>query len=322
MNTPRSTKPEKGNKYYIRRATGGYSGCIQGNPKDPISDVLANCVGFANGFLNELEDKGKEIVPLTCNAENFIERAISYGYSIVKEPVVGGIMVWQKGATLSGSDGAGHVAGVYAKPSAAQVKTAESGYGNKAFWTATRNKGNGNWGAGTGYTYRGCIVPKYWKEPVKPEPKPEPEPIKLKYKVGDVVLFSGALYADSYGNKKGQTRKDLKAVISIVNNKGNKPYNINNGLGWVAEKDLLPYIEPIKPKPIESEFKFKVGQRVKIDIKSSGYSASADGKGRHKAANGWVREVIKIHKGKPYPYQIGLATITTGFFKEEDLKNI
>lgn len=158
MTNIRTTKPGAGNKYFIRKANGGYSTCIQGKPTDANCNVLANCVGYACGAFNEECNLGYEKYWLNCNAENFIERAIALGLSVVKEPVVGGIMVWQKGATLSGNDGAGHVAICTKKNSDTQVKTAESGYGGTAFWTATRNKGNGNWGAGSGYTYRGCIV--------------------------------------------------------------------------------------------------------------------------------------------------------------------
>lgn len=158
MTNIRTTKPGAGNKYFIRKANGGYSTCIQGKPTDANCNVLANCVGYACGAFNEECNLGYEKYWLNCNAENFIERAIALGLSVVKEPVVGGIMVWQKGATLSGNDGAGHVAICTHKNSDTQVKTAESGYGSTAFWTATRNKGNGNWGAGSGYTYRGCIV--------------------------------------------------------------------------------------------------------------------------------------------------------------------
>lgn len=313
MTTPRSTKPEKGNKYYIRRATGGYSGCIEGKPKDKDTDVLANCVGFANGFLNELEGKGKEVVPLTCNAENFIERAIAYGWSVVKEPVLGGIMVWQKGVTLKGSDGAGHVAGVYEVVSPTQVKTAESGYNSKAFWTATRNKGNGNWGAGTGYTYRGCIKPRYWK------PTPKPEPVILKYKVGDVVSFTGTLFGDSNGNKPGQDRKDLKSTIWLIKEGGTKPYNINNGLGWVAEADLKPYIAPKpEPKPTPTT-KLKVGDKVKIIGSGNGSSHGNSGRA---LGIGWSRQILKVYEGRAFPYQVGNSKGTTGFYKEDALKKL
>lgn len=325
MNTPRSSKPEAGNKYYIRRASGGYSGCIKGSPTDPISDVLANCVGFANGFINELEDKGREIVPLNCNAENFIERAISYGWSIVQEPVVGGVMVFKKGATLSGNDGAGHVAGVYAKPSPTQVKTAESGYGGKAFWTATRNKGNGNWGAGADYTYRGCIVPRYWK-PSNPEPTPVPTPSD-KFNIGDKVVINGPLYVSSNAGEAVGNTGDRITIITRKNPGSAHPYNTSGDLGWMNESSIRTYVDPTPvpeptptPEPVPTGL--QVGDCVEIIAHGNG---SSNGNANVAHGIGWTRYITKIYEGRPYPYQVGNKGLTdgantTGFYKETALR--
>lgn len=153
---PRTTKPEAGNKYYITKAKGGYSNAIQGRPTDPNCDVLSNCVGYAYGRFNEIGGYGycKYLSPV--NAENFIQYAGSL--EVGQTPRLGACMVWKKGATLSNSDGAGHVAIVEKIISSTQIVTSESGYGSSTpFWTKTRNKGNGNWGAGSGYTFLGFI---------------------------------------------------------------------------------------------------------------------------------------------------------------------
>ena len=153
---PRTTKPEAGNKYYITKAKGGYSGAIQGKPKDPDCDVLANCVGYAYGRFNEIGGYGycKYLSPV--NAENFIQYA--GGLEVGQTPKLGACMVWKRGATLSNSDGAGHVAIVEKIISNTKIVTSESGYNaSTPFWTKTRNKGNGNWGAGSGYTFLGFI---------------------------------------------------------------------------------------------------------------------------------------------------------------------
>ena len=152
----RTSKPS-GNKFYITKSRGGYSTCIQGNPTDANANVLANCVGYACGRFNEIIGSMK-YPALNCNAENFIERAKSLGLQVVSYPTLGGIMVWQKGNTLSGSDGAGHVAVVERLDSANQIYTSESGYGSSAFWNSIRTNSNGRWGLGSGYTFRGCIV--------------------------------------------------------------------------------------------------------------------------------------------------------------------
>lgn len=151
----RTTKPGAGNKYYIRKAQGGYSNAIVGKPTDSECNVLSNCVGYAYGRFNEIGGYGycKYLAPV--NAENFIQYKGSCETGMT--PKVGACMVWRKGATLSNSDGAGHVAIVEKVVSSTEVITSESGWNSSPFWTRTRKKGSGNWGAGTGYTFLGFI---------------------------------------------------------------------------------------------------------------------------------------------------------------------
>ena len=152
---PRLSRPTAGNKYYIRKASGGYSNAIKGSPTDAQCDVLSNCVGYAYGRFNEIGGYGycKYLAPV--NAENFLQYRGSC--EVGQTPKVGACMVWRKGNTLSGSDGAGHVAIVEKVISATEIVTSESGYGSAAFWTQTRKKGSGNWGAGSAYTFLGFI---------------------------------------------------------------------------------------------------------------------------------------------------------------------
>lgn len=151
----RTTKPEAGNKYYITKANGGWSNAIKGSPVDADCDVLSNCVGYAYGRFNEIGGYGycKYLSPV--NAENFMQYKGSL--EVGQTPRVGACMVWQKGNTLSNSDGAGHVAIVEKVVSDTQIITSESAYGGKAFYTQTRNKGTGNWGMGSAYTFLGFI---------------------------------------------------------------------------------------------------------------------------------------------------------------------
>ena len=162
----RTTIP-KNNKYYIRQATGGLNGAVQGYPTIATANVLCNCVGYANGRFNEIINdpnfKGINIkfrYQLVCNAENFIESAKKQGLKISSTPTVGGIMVWQKGRTLGGSDGAGHVAVVEEIYKDGSIFTSESGYGSRdwAFKNIRRNNSNGRWGQSSAYKFRGCIV--------------------------------------------------------------------------------------------------------------------------------------------------------------------
>lgn len=167
----RTTKPTSGNKFFITKSKGGYSTCIQGSPTDSQCNVLSNCVGYACGRFNEIIGAMK-YPSLNCNAENFIERAKNtYGLEISSVPTLGGIMVWQKG-TLSGNDGAGHVAVVEKIIDNNTIYTSESGYGGSAFWNSTRRNTNGRWGLGSAYTFRGCIVNPAIGKVVAPTPTP------------------------------------------------------------------------------------------------------------------------------------------------------
>lgn len=196
----RTSKPGAGNKFFITTGAGGYSHCIVGKPTDSQCNVLSNCVGYACGRFNEIIGSMKYPY-LNCNAENFIERAKSAGLQVVNYPTLGGIMVWQKGDTLSGNDGAGHVAVVERIDSANQIYTSESGYGGSAFWNSIRKNTNGRWGLGSGYSFRGCIINPaigdvHYVEPT-PTPTPSGETIYVVVK-GDTLSGIAKRYGTTY----------------------------------------------------------------------------------------------------------------------------
>ena len=203
----RTKKPGSNDKWYIRKTSGGWSTCIAGNPKDKICDVLSNCVGYACGRFNEIYSKvanynGMKFPSLNCNAENFIERAQNtYGLKISNVPVVGGIMVWQKGNTLSGNDGAGHVAIVEKIIDENTIYTSESSYSGTAFFNATRSNKNGRWGMGAGYKFRGCIINPaigdVHYEKVDPLPTPTNETTYIVVK-GDTLSGIAKRYGTTY----------------------------------------------------------------------------------------------------------------------------
>lgn len=170
--TPRLTRPEAGNPYYNTVSAGGYSDAIPGKPTDPGCNVLSNCVGYAYGRFNEIVGYKRMAYLRPVNAENFIEHAS--GLTVSQTPSLGACMVWRKGDTLSGSDGAGHVAIVEKIVSPTKVVTSESGYGVETpFWTKQRSKGDGNWGAGAGYTFLGFIAnPAVASTPSTPDTAP------------------------------------------------------------------------------------------------------------------------------------------------------
>lgn len=162
----RIKKPEAGNKYYIRTINGGYNHARTGKPVDKDCNVLANCVGYANGRFAEIIGKPFIEYQFTKNAENFIEDAIRFGLDIADHPTLGGIIVWQKGLTLYGEDGVGHVAIVEQIIDDNTILTSESDYGGFVFANMIRCKGNHNWDM-KDFVFRGCIenpkVKKYYK---------------------------------------------------------------------------------------------------------------------------------------------------------------
>lgn len=157
---PRFTKPERGNPFYNTLSVGGYSTAIVGCPTDPDCNVLANCVGYAFGRFNEISNNTKMSYLLPRNAETFYDIALAQGLTVSMKPTIGSCMVWQKGETRdpSGKDGAGHVAIVEQVISDTEVITSESGYGCASpFWTQTRKKADGGWGAGGDWKFLGFI---------------------------------------------------------------------------------------------------------------------------------------------------------------------
>lgn len=159
----RTTLPDRGNKLYNNKAGGGYSECITGKPTQQGLNVLSNCVGYACSRFNEIYNdetgyKGMKYTKLNCNAENFIERAKNMKLKVASYPTLGGIMVWQKGKTLSDKDGAGHVAIVEKIEGKDKIYTSESNYNGTAFYNAIRDNSNKRWGLNENYSFRGCII--------------------------------------------------------------------------------------------------------------------------------------------------------------------
>lgn len=238
----RTSKPSAGNKFYNNGNNGGYSWCINGNPTDKGCNVLANCVGYACGRFNEIIGSMK-YKTLCCNAENFIERAKQAGLQVVGYPTLGGIMVWQKGATLSGNDGAGHVAVVERIDSANQIYTSESGYGSSAFWNSIRRNDNGRWGLGNGYTFRVCIVNPaigdvHYVAPVNPQPSTPSTPTNGKFNIGDKVVINGNLYVNSNAANPAGHVSNKSTVITRYAAGSKHPYNTTGDLGWMDESSI------------------------------------------------------------------------------------
>lgn len=242
---------------------------------------------------------------LCCNAENFIERAKAAGLSVGSTPKVGAIMCWQKGATLSGSDGAGHVAVVEAVYDNNHVYTSESGYGNSAFWNSHRYNTNGRWGLGSGYTFRGFI----YNPAVKDEPTPVPTP-SSKFNIGDKVVINGALYKSSNASSASGSVSNKVTNITRKASGAAHPYNTTGDLGWMDEASITKYEEP-KPTPAQ---KFAIGTKVIINgaLYKSSTAANASGNVSNKTTY-----ITRYAAGALHPYN---TTGDLGWMDENSIR--
>jgi surface antigen len=321
--TMRTTRPAN-NKNFITRGSGGWNTCIKGNPRYQYADALANCVGYASGRFNEIiniarETTGCTYTTLNCNAVGFKERAEAAGLKTGSTPRRGAIMCWGK------EGAAGHVAIVERVNNSNSVYTSESGWGSSAiFWNSTRSNNNGRWGIGAGYYFR-CFI--YLPDDVQkaidaeePTPTPQPTPSD-KFNIGDKVVVNGPLYVSSTASSPAGHVSNKVTNITRKNPGSAHPYNTTGDLGWMDESSIKKYEEPIPtptPTPAPST-ELNVGDAVEIIGIGNG---SAYGGSNTAYGIGWKRQILKIWNGKPYPYQVGNNTGTTGFYKKEALKKI
>lgn len=293
--TVRYSLPASGNKLYNNGNAGGWSWCINGSPKKAGLNVLANCVGWACSRFNEIYNEitgnnGMKYKTLCCNAENFIERAKQAGLEVGMTPKPGAIMCWQKGATLSGNDGAGHVAICEIVYDNNHVFTSESGYGGSTFWNSHRYNNNGRWGIGSSYTFRGFI----YNPAIKDEPKSTPTP-SSKFNIGDKVVINGALYRSSNASSASGSVSNKITNITRKVSGAVHPYNTTGDLGWMNESSITKYEEP---KPSTGQ-KFAIGDKVVVN--GALYTSSNDN-----SAAGYVNNkttyIARYVAGSKHPY--------------------
>lgn len=317
MFSQRTTKPGAGNKNYITRSSGGWNTCIKGYPQDRDCNVLSNCVGYASGRFNEIYNEltghtGHKFTNLNCNAEWFIERAKEAGLEVHSTPKAGAIICWGGAGDL-----AGHVEVVERVIDNNTIYTSASNYGGTAFYNSTRRNSNGRWGIGSSYSFRGFIYNPAVKDE-EPTPAPTPGP-SGKFNIGDKVVINGPLYVNANATAPSGSVNNKITTITRKAEGTAHPYNTEGDLGWMDESSITKYTEPAPtpaPKPVVSN-SLEVGNAVKIIGTGNG---SSYGNGATAYGIGWTRQVLKIWDGRPYPYQIGNGSGTTGFYKAEALQ--
>ena len=237
----RTKCPEKNNKYYNNKRHGGLSDAVNGEPMIKGLTVLDNCVGWANSRFNEIINdpdlKGvvsKFKYQLVCDAEDFIESAKRQGLKINQTPIEGGIMVWQKGATLGSSDGAGHVAVVERVYDDGTILTSESGWNSWTFKTVRRSNANGRWNQNEYYKFRGCIINPSIKNPkVVPVPPLEVDGIGGTCTVRAMQRFFGTVQ-DGVLSGQSESQKKYYPAFKAVEFGGGGSACVKNLQKWVG----------------------------------------------------------------------------------------
>ena len=143
-------------------------------------------------------------------------------------------MVWQKGATLNGGDGAGHVAFVERVYDDGSIMTSESGWGSWAFKTVRRDNSNGRWGQNSLYKFRGCIInPSIENPKVVPVPKLDVDGIGGTCTVRAMQRFFGTPQDGVISGQNKAQNKYYPALKAVEYGKGGSPC-IKNLQKWVG----------------------------------------------------------------------------------------
>lgn len=272
----RMTTCPKNDPYYRRQVSGGLNGAVEGYWLYKPDNTLCNCVGFANGRFNQIINdpdlKGISKAfkyQLVCNAENFIESAKRQGLKISKKPILGGIMVWQKGNTLDSWDGAGHVEVVEKINDDGSIICSSSGYGSNgwAFRLLRRTNDNGNWMQVSPYKYRGCII----NPSIKDGETPTDQPLIIDGIGGGLTViylqrflgkFEDGVISGQYSNQQ-KYRRALTAV--------------ENGGGGSSTVTALQKWLGFKGKDIDGEWGAKTSKALQKYLLAEGYDIGKDG---------------------------------------------
>lgn len=221
---PRLTRPEAGNKYYIRKISGGYSPAIKGKPTDPDCDVLSNCVGYADGRFHEIANRPQMDLFDPIDAGEIYDNAIQHGLKASSKPALGALMCWRD------KNGGGHVAIVEEIIDENTVNSSNSGWNSDAFYMSIRKKGSGNWHTNPDRIFLGFIL-----QPNTPDPGPTPfTPYVIKLVAGTPIFKidgSNVTKVSSITQSTGYTIVD-ECVTNYL-----KYGKLKSGAGWVVLSD-------------------------------------------------------------------------------------
>lgn len=307
---PQLTRPDQDDPYYIRKAYGGYSPCVQGKPEWFPGSALANCVGYCWGRSAFLEQNPNCNIGFSnsttwpIDAWNWIR--YPHGRTIsLTVPQLGAVACWIR------NDGkSGHVATVERINTAGDCRCSESGYGLTSIFRTTLYHNDGTGGlAKSGFTFQGYIYLNFPGDPPLP-PDPSTEvlyPISFgKFTTGDKVMIWSPGRAQPDGQGGVAYGIGWQRYIQDVYEGQEYPFKVgrlNGGTTGYYKADALKLIETDR---------LHVGDWVRID---SAGNAKPDGKGAESFGIGWKRQILSVRKGKKYPYRLGKDGRTTGYYQ-------
>ena len=115
----------------------------------------------------------------------------------------------------------------------------------------------------------------------------------------------------SYIVKNGDT---LSAIARIYNT----TYKALAEYNGISNPDLI-YPGQVINIPQTNSNRLKIGDTVRIINTGNG---SSNGDSNIAYGIGWTRTILNIYEGRPFPYQVGDSTGTTGFYKETSLEKL
>lgn len=308
--TPQLTVPADTDPYFIRKQYGGYSPCIQGRPEKFPGSPLANCVGLAWGLAAEREEDPNCNIGFVngttwpTNAWHWIEHP--NGRQTGSTPQLGAIACWTNSARTNG-----HVASVEEIYPDGSWLAAESGYNGYIFRNRTYNAACYY----PGMTFQGFIYLNWPDDP--PLPPSGDEDVLYPIALGDKVRIIGKGRASSDGHGGIAYGLGWIRYVTAIYEEGAYPFRVGFRDGRTTgfyKADALEVIERAEEQP-----ELKKGDKVRITRVGN---ANSYGTGRKAYGVGWTRWIKKIYPGRAYPYQVGDATGTTGFYKADALKKL
>jgi len=220
---PQTKCPEKNDKWYTQKKSGGISPCILGKPQAWMGSTLANCVGYAWGRFASLENNEKCLVGCVKgtdwpdDAKDWYTNSKVQGYTVGTTAKLGAVAVWKRTGTL------GHVAIVEHVNNDGSWDSSESGLNTKPYFFTKHYNANSY---RSGYTFLGFVYPKY--EFVTEMPTP------TTLKVGDYVQITGTGNSRSDGKGNTSYGKGYKRYVLKIISNAKYPYQIGSKSGVVT----------------------------------------------------------------------------------------